>query len=88
MSDNIINLASNFEGEISSAPKMKTSLDSHLPPLDHGRLEPEAIPLFDDSNSSRVSGDSLEEGSSSPDSLEAFLSDIDKEVNHAEVPVR
>lgn len=51
MSDNITNLASDFEGEISSVPKMKTSLDSHLPPFNHGRLEPEVIPLFDDSNS-------------------------------------
>lgn len=59
---------------------MGTSLDSHLPPLNH-HLEPKAISLSDYFDMEMVSLDSLEEGTSSPDSLEVVLSNLSKEVN-------
>lgn len=43
------------------------------------------MPLSDDYDSERVYGDSMEEGASSSDSLEARLSNIRGEVNRNEV---
>lgn len=50
-------------------------------------LEPKVIPLSNNSNSTRVCGDSLEKGSSSCDSLEAFLPNVTGEVNRINVPM-
>lgn len=85
MSDNTVKLMSNSESETSYASRMGKSLDSHLYPLDHDRLEPKAIPLSDNSDLERVFEDSLEEGGSSSNSLETLLSNVNREINHIEI---
>lgn len=62
MSDNTINIVRDSKRKTSSALRICTSLDSHLPDLNHDRLEPEVIPLSNDSDLERVFGNSLEEG--------------------------
>lgn len=64
---------------------MGISIDFHLLPLGHNYVEPKIILLFDNSDSERVSGNSLKEGTSYFGSLEAFLSNVGGEVNRAEV---
>lgn len=66
---------------------MDTFPDSQLHPLNHNLLELEVIYLSNDSDSKRVSEDSLKEGTSSSGSLEALLSGFNREVNHVEVPI-
>lgn len=60
MSDNTVNLVSDYEKETSSSLRMGKYPDSHLPSLDNDSLEPKFIPLSDDYEFERVSRDSLE----------------------------
>lgn len=63
------------DSEVKTFPSyiMRVSHDSHLPPLGHNHLEQEMIPISDDSDSKRVSGNSMEEGTFSSGSLEPFF---------------
>lgn len=86
MSDSTINLMSDFKGETFPAPRMGTSPHFHFLPPSCNHLDPEIISLSDDSDLERISGNFLEEGTSSSESLEAFLSNVDGEVTRVEVP--
>lgn len=56
MSDSVVNLASNYEGETSSVSIMGIFPNSHIHHLDCNIMELEAIPLSDDSDSKMVYG--------------------------------
>lgn len=51
MSDNVVNLTSDSESDTSSASRMGTPHDCHLPLIDHDPIELEVIPLSDDLDS-------------------------------------
>lgn len=74
MSDITVNLVSDSGSETCYASRMRISLNSHLPPLDHDHLKQKVISLSEDSDSERVYGDSLQEKVSSSGSLESLLS--------------
>lgn len=61
MSDNIVNLVSDSESDTYYVPRIRISLDSDLPHINHDHLENIVISSSDDSDSKRVSRDSLEE---------------------------
>lgn len=85
MSDSTIYQLSDYEFKNLSSSRMGTSLDSHIHPLNHNHLEPEVISLSNDSDSKRVSVDSLEGGTSSFGLLEALLLNFNGEVNQVDV---
>lgn len=87
MSDSIVDLVSDSQVETLHASIMEISPDFHLRPLSRNHLELEIIYLSDDCDLEMLFGYSLEEGTASSDSLEAFLSNINKEVNRVEVPM-
>lgn len=76
MSDNTVDLMSNSEGKTLPTSIMGTSPNPHLPSPGRNHLKLEIIPLSNDSNSKRVSRNSLEEETSSSGSLEAFFYQI------------
>lgn len=73
MIDSMDDLVSDSEGKNFNAYIMGTSPDYRLSSLGHNQLEPETVPLFDDSDLERVFENSLEEGTSLSRSLEALL---------------
>lgn len=85
MSDNTIDLVSDYEVETSYASIMGTSPNSHVLPLNKDNLELETISIFDDSDSERVSKYSLEENFLSSGSIDAFISNVGGGINHVEV---
>lgn len=87
MSDNVVNLTSNSKSDTSLVSRMRISHDSYLPLLDHNYLESGVILLSDNFKSEWVSRDSLEERTSSFNSLDVVLPNVNKEVNISEVPI-
>lgn len=71
---------SDYKVETSFASVMETSPDFHLHPHNSNHLEPKSIPLYDDSNSERVSGNSLKEEISSYGSLDALIQTLVEEL--------
>lgn len=49
MSDNTVDIVSDYEVETSYASAVGTILDSHLPHLSNNHLDPKRRPLLDDS---------------------------------------
>lgn len=82
MSDNTVN-------GTSSVVRMRILLNCHLPllPLVHDRLKLTMIPLSDDYDLERASGNSLQERSYLFNSFEALLSDEGEEGNHTKIPM-
>lgn len=78
---------SDFEGETFPTPRMGTSPHFHFLPPSCNHLDPEIISLSDDFDLERMSGNFLEEGTSSSGSLENLLSNVGREVTHAKVPL-
>lgn len=78
MSGNIVDLVSDSEVETSFSSIIGISPDSHLPLISSNHLELEIVHLFDDSDSQRVYGKSLDEGTFSFGSLEAFISNVSR----------
>lgn len=74
LNDSLVHLVSESESDTSPDPGIGVSLDSHLSPLAHNCMSQEFISLSDDSDSERVSVNSLDEEAYSFYYFEAFLS--------------
>lgn len=85
MSDSTFNLVSDSESGTSYVSRVGTYPNYHLPLLNHDHLKLEVIPLSNYFDLERIFRGSLEEETSSPDSLESLLSNVIREVNHNEV---
>lgn len=81
MSNNTVDLVSDYEVEILAASPMGISPDSHLPSLGREHIGSTIILIYNDSDFERVSRYSLEEETSSSGSLYDLISNMDGGIN-------
>lgn len=87
MSDNTVDLVSDYEVETSSASVTGTSPNSHLPFFDINHLELDVITLLGDYDSEKVSENFSEEETYSFGSLDALISNVWGIINHVDAPI-
>lgn len=87
VSDNLVDLMSDSEVEISYTSIIGKSHNSHILPHNSNHLGPERIPLIYDYDSERVSRSLLEKVTSLSTSLYAIISNVGEGINRVEIPM-